>query len=280
MIENDPSKRGTKGIVATIILAVVSLFMLLPIFFAVINSFKPYSEMMTSFISFPSKIDLSNYAKAWKVANYQKSFWVSLVITAFSTIGTIIFASMAAYKLARTKTKLSNALFMIFVFSMTIPFHAIMIPLVQLANRMHITQSIQGIIPIYWGMYIPFAIFMLHGFVKSVPLELEEAAMLEGSSPFHTFFKIVFPLMKTPAATLAILDALAIWNDFLMPMLILSGNPNLKTIPMTQVNLFGQYTSEWNVAIAGLLLGLIPCLIFFLFMQKNIVGGLIAGAVK
>lgn len=167
-----------------------------------------------------------------------------------------------------------------FVLAMTIPFHAIMIPLVQLANKLHITRSLIGIIPIYWGMYIPFAVFMLHGFVKTIPIELEEAAMLEGSRPMHTFFKIVFPLLRTPVATVCILDALSIWNDFLMPMLILSGNPNLKTIPMTQVNLFGQYTSEWNIAIAGMVLGLIPCLLFFLIMQKNIVGGLTDGAVK
>lgn len=146
--------------------------------------------------------------------------------------------------------------------------------------KLHITRSLIGIIPIYWGMYIPFAVFMLHGFVKTIPIELEEAAMLEGSRPMHTFFKIVFPLLRTPVATVCILDALSIWNDFLMPMLILSGNPNLKTIPMTQVNLFGQYTSEWNIAIAGMVLGLIPCLLFFLIMQKNIVGGLTDGAVK
>ena len=121
---------------------------------------------------------------------------------------------------------------------------------------------------------------------KSVSRQLEEkvnnreTAMLEGSRPMHTFFKIVFPLLRTPVATVCILDALSIWNDFLMPMLILSGNPNLKTIPMTQVNLFGQYTSEWNIAIAGMVLGLIPCLLFFLIMQKNIVGGLTDGAVK
>ena len=119
-------------------------------------------------------------------------FFVSLVITVFGTIGAVLLASMASYKLARTKTRLSNFIFMVFVLSMTIPFHAIMIPLVQLANKLHITRSLIGIIPIYWGMYIPFAVFMLHGFVKTIPIELEEAAMLEGSRPMHTFFKIVF----------------------------------------------------------------------------------------
>ena len=280
MIDSVCSKFSVGKFAATIVLVIVCLVMLTPIIFAVINSFKPYAEMMTSFVSFPNSLDLNNYVKAWKVANYQKSFFVSLVITVFGTIGAVLLASMASYKLARTKTRLSNFIFMVFVLAMTIPFHAIMIPLVQLANKLHITRSLIGIIPIYWGMYIPFAVFMLHGFVKTIPIELEEAAMLEGSRPMHTFFKIVFPLLRTPVATVCILDALSIWNDFLMPMLILSGNPNLKTIPMTQVNLFGQYTSEWNIAIAGMVLGLIPCLLFFLIMQKNIVGGLTDGAVK
>lgn len=270
----------TGKLIATILLGLVCIYTLLPIIFAFINSFKPYSEMMTSFLSFPSSLDFSNYAKAWKVANYQTSFFVSLFITVFSTAGVILFASMAAYKLARTKTKLSGALFLLFVFSMTIPFHAIMIPLVQLANKLKMAQSLFGIIPVYWGMYIPFAVFMIHGFIKGIPSELEEAAMIDGCSPFSIFFKIVFPLMKTTVATLAVLDALAIWNDFLMPMLLLSGNMSLRTIPMTQVTLFGQYSSEWNIAIAGLVLGLIPCLIFFLFMQRYIVDGLTAGAVK
>ena len=280
MIDSECSKFSVGKFAATIVLVIVCLVMLTPIIFAVINSFKPYAEMMTSFVSFPNSLDLNNYVKAWKVANYQKSFFVSLVITVFGTIGAVLLASMASYKLARTKTRLSNFIFMVFVLAMTIPFHAIMIPLVQLANKLHITRSLIGIIPIYWGMYIPFAVFMLHGFVKTIPIELEEAAMLEGSRPMHTFFKIVFPLLRTPVATVCILDALSIWNDFLMPMLILLGNPNLKTIPMTQVNLFGQYTSEWNIAIAGMVLGLIPCLLFFLIMQKNIVGGLTDGAVK
>lgn len=280
MTEKDLLRGGAKRVIVTVLLVGVCLAMFVPLFFAVINSFKPYSEMMTSFVSLPSKLNFDNYVRAWEVANYQRSFVVSLLVTVFSTAGVVLFSSMASYKLARTKTGLSDALYMFFVFAMAIPFHAIMIPLVQLANKMHLTQSIPGIVLIYWGMMIPFAVFMLHGFVKSIPLELEEAAVMEGSAPLHTYFKIVLPLMKTPVATIATLDALSVWNDFLMPMLILAGKPNLRTIPMMQANLFGQYTSEWNVALAGLVLGLVPCLIFFLIMQKNIVSGLTAGAVK
>lgn len=280
MTEKALLKSRFRRAIASVLLTGICLVTITPLFFAIINSFKSYGEMMASFVTLPSELDFSNYVRAWEVANYQKSFIVSLLITGFSTAGIILFSSMASYKLARTKTGLSDALYMFFVFAMAIPFHAIMIPLVQLANKMHLTQSIPGIVLIYWGMMIPFAVFMLHGFVKLIPLELEEAAIIEGSSPLHTYFKIVFPLMKTPIATIATLDALSVWNDFLMPMLILAGKPNLRTIPMMQANLFGQYTSEWNVALAGLVLGLAPCLIFFLLMQKNIVSGLTAGAIK
>ena len=134
MIDSVCSKFSVGKFAATIVLVIVCLVMLTPIIFAVINSFKPYAEMMTSFVSFPNSLDLNNYVKAWKVANYQKSFFVSLVITVFGTIGAVLLASMASYKLARTKTRLSNFIFMVFVLAMTIPFHAIMIPLVQLAN--------------------------------------------------------------------------------------------------------------------------------------------------
>lgn len=140
MIDSECSKFSVGKFAATIVLVIVCLVMLTPIIFAVINSFKPYAEMMTSFVSFPNSLDLNNYVKAWKVANYQKSFFVSLVITVFGTIGAVLLASMASYKLARTKTRLSNFIFMVFVLAMTIPFHAIMIPLVQLANKLHITS--------------------------------------------------------------------------------------------------------------------------------------------
>lgn len=274
------TKKKVQAVGVYVILLIVCIIMLVPFYFTLINSVKPYSEIMTSFVDLPKEITWDNYVEAWRVGNYSKSFFCSLFVTVGSTVGTIIFSMMASYKLARTKTKVSWFLYILFAFSMTIPFHAIMYPVVQLANALHLSQSLIGIIPIYWGINIPFDVFMYHGFIKGIPMEIEEAALLDGASGIQILFQILSPMLKPITSTLIILNVLGVWNDFLMPMLLLTGNKDIRTIPLTQQNLFGTYASQWNVAIAGLVLGVVPCLIFFLLMQKYIVKGLSSGAVK
>jgi len=158
-------------------------------------------------------------------------------------------------------------------------FHSIMIPLIIVIKRLHLSNSIPGIIIVYWGLGCNFAIFLYHGFVKTIPLELEESAVIDGCSPFQTFFKIVFPLLTPVTSTIAVLDALWIWNDFLLPLLLLQKR-SVKTIPLSQFVFFGQYYSEWGLALAGLVLAVIPVVVFYIFMQKYIVKGITAGALK
>lgn len=259
---------------------VISIIFLFPLFYAFINSFKEYGEMMTSYMSFPKSFYLGNYVKAWKAMNYIKSFFNSFTVTVFSVAGIIFFSSMASYKLARTKDRKSWFIYLLFTFGMIIPFHAIMIPLVKLAAFLHLTKSIPGLVVIYWGLGCPLAVFLYHGFIKGVPVEIEEAAEIDGCSPFRKFFSVVMPLLTPVTSTIAILDVLWVWNDFLLPMLVIFLNRSIRTIPLTQYNLYGEYNSEWNVAIAAVIMGVVPCIVFFLFMQKYIIKGVTAGSVK
>ena len=251
----------------------------MPIYFAVINSFKPLSEIVTSYTDFPKSFYLGNYIKAWIKTDFPRVFLNSLIITVISLSGIILISSMAGYILVRTPGKLSWLLFVIIVSSMIIPFHTIMIPLIVVTRKLNLSNSIPGIILVYWGLGCNFAIFLYHGFVKTIPHELEESAVMDGCTPYQTFFKIVMPLLVPVTSTIAVLDALWIWNDFLLPLLLLQRKA-IQTIPLSQYIFFGQYYSDWGLALAGLILAVLPIVIFYIFMQKYIVKGITAGAVK
>ncbi|RKX87809.1 MAG: carbohydrate ABC transporter permease [Spirochaetes bacterium] len=272
-------KLNPKNIVIIFILVILGVFFLMPIYFAVINSFKPLSEIVTSYTDFPKSFYLGNYIKAWIKTDFPRVFLNSLIITVISLSGIILISSMAGYILVRTPGKLSWLLFVIIVSSMIIPFHTIMIPLIVVTRKLNLSNSIPGIILVYWGLGCNFAIFLYHGFVKTIPHELEESAVMDGCTPYQTFFKIVMPLLVPVTSTIAVLDALWIWNDFLLPLLLLQRKA-IQTIPLSQYIFFGQYYSDWGLALAGLILAVLPIVIFYIFMQKYIVKGITAGAVK
>jgi raffinose/stachyose/melibiose transport system permease protein len=162
---------------------------------------------------------------------------------------------------------------------LVIPFQTLMIPLVKVAKDLSLINTLHGIIIMYWGFGIPLALFLYHGFIKAVPKELEEAAYIDGSSTTGVFFRILLPLLKPITTTIAILHSLWIWNDFLLPLITLSSKKN-QTIPLAASVYFGQYTNEWNLAMAALTLAIIPIILFFLFMQRYIIQGITAGALK
>jgi len=154
-----------------------------------------------------------------------------------------------------------------------------MIPLTVLMTRLHFTNSLPGIIIAYWGIGANIATFLYHGFVKTIPRELEDSAVVDGCSSFQTFLLIVFPLLKPITSTIIVLDALWIWNDFLLPLLVLQ-NRSVQTIPLSQFIFFGEYQSEWGLALSGLVLAVIPMAVFYIFMQRYIIRGLTSGALK
>ncbi|WP_309122553.1 carbohydrate ABC transporter permease [Paenibacillus sp.] len=262
-----------------IVMIVVAILFFVPIYMTVINGLKTYGEVVTSTMALPDVFQFQNYAIVWNQLNFLGVFMNSITITVFSVSGILLISSMAAYQLVRRPGWLSNVIFLAILSALVIPFQTMMIPLVKVAKDLGIINTIYGIIIMYWGFGIPLALFLYHGFIKSIPRELEEAASIDGSGPFGIFFRILLPLLSPITTTVAILHTLWIWNDFLLPLITLSSPAN-RTIPLAAAVYFGQYTNEWHLGMAALTLAIVPVMIFFLFMQRYIIQGITAGAVK
>ncbi len=189
-------------------------------------------------------------------------------------------SSMAGYKLSRTKTRVSWLVFLICIAPMMIPFQSFMITLVKIAKILHLTGSTYGLGVIYWGLGAPLSLFMYHGFVKTIPKEMDECAVIDGCPPFMAFFRIILPLLKPITVSVVVLNVMWMWNDFLLPLLVLSGEKKAMTLQLAAYNFFGQYKIEWNYAMAAVFLTIIPAVILYLVLQKQIIKGMITGAVK
>ncbi|RED62927.1 MULTISPECIES: carbohydrate ABC transporter permease [Cohnella] len=259
-----------------ILLAIVFL---VPFYFVLTNSFKPFSDILVNTTSLPKSLSFHNYEQVWKIMDFPKVFLNSLIITVASNVGLVVISAMAAYRMVRNNNRVNQILFLLFVSAMIIPFESIMIPLVKLAGTIGFLNEIWGVVICYFGFGVSLNLFLYHGFVKSIPLEIEEAAIVDGCSPFGLFWRIIFPLLKPITVTIVLLNSLWIWNDFLLPLLIISG-PETRTIPLATYSFFGQYTKQWDMALAALTLGVLPIIAFFLGMQKHIIEGITAGSVK
>lgn len=264
-----------------ILLLFLSLVFVAPIFIVVINSFKLKFSIATEPFSLPIKetfIGLENYITGLRTTDFPEAFWWSLFITVLSVLAIVIFTSMTAWYIVRVKTVFTNILYYALVFSMIVPFQMVMFTMSKTANVLGLDNPL-GIILIYLGFGAGLATFMFTGFVKSVPLGIEEAATIDGCTPLQTYFKIVFPILKPTTITVAILNAMWIWNDYLLPYLVI-GN-DYKTIPIAVQYLKGGYGSiDMGAMMAMLVLSIIPVVVFYLFCQKYIIKGVAAGAVK
>ncbi|RAV10594.1 carbohydrate ABC transporter permease [Paenibacillus contaminans] len=257
----------------------LALLFLVPFYFVLVNSFKSFGDLLSNSASLPKTLQLDNYTRVWSIMNYPKAFVNSFMITVLSNVGLVVISSMAAYRLVRHPSRLNNLLFACFVAAMVIPFQSIMIPLVRVADQLGLMNSIPGLVICYFGFGVSLNLFLYHGFMKSIPREVEESAVVDGCTPYGVFWRIVFPLLKPMSVTIVLLNSLWIWNDFLLPLLVLNG-PELRTIPLATYSFFGQYTKQWDLALAALVLGVTPIVLFFLAMQKHIIEGITAGSVK
>ncbi|MEN8698737.1 carbohydrate ABC transporter permease [Bacillus infantis] len=258
---------------------ILGLIFLIPFYFVAVNSVKSFAEILLDAAAFPKEVLFANYSKVWEIINFPRAFWNSLIITVLSNIGLVVISSMAAWKMVRTPGRFSRVLFILFVSAMVIPFQTVMIPLMKLGGALNITNSVPGLIMMYFGFGVPLSLFLYHGFVKTVPREIEESALIDGCSQFGVFWRIVFPLLKPITVTVVILNTLWIWNDFLLPLLVLQ-DAELKTIPLATSSFFAQYTKQWDMGLAALVLGITPVIIFFLFLQKHIIKGIASGSIK
>ncbi|WP_129724272.1 carbohydrate ABC transporter permease [Xylanivirga thermophila] len=265
--------------IKVIVLAILLFLYLVPFILVLINSFKPRSAIISNPLAVSSQWNFSNYVDAFKKMDYLHGFLNSFIVTAGSVILIAILSSMTAYLFVRYKWKFNKYMFFVMVASMIIPFQAIMIPLVQIYGSINMLNSKWVLIYMYIGFGTALAVFIYHGFIKSVPAELEEAAMIDGCNKYQTFFKIVFPLLKPITSTVIILDVLWIWNDFLLPSLVLTTQKQ-RTLPLSTYYFYGTYTVDYGLLMAGLMLTIIPVIVIYLFMQKYIINGVIQGSIK
>ncbi|ALS26389.1 carbohydrate ABC transporter permease [Paenibacillus cisolokensis] len=277
--------RKTSKWIFELLLVALALAFLSPIYIMIVNSFKNRAELYENALALPSTLSFQYYKQAMEKMNFLTAFGNSLFVTVISVAIVVILASMTAWMLVRTENKLSKIIFLTFVSTMLIPFQTLMMPLMQvmdwISRNLHIPMlnTHGGLIYMNVGFHASMAVFLYHGFIKSVPVALEEAATLDGCGKFGVFWRIVFPMLKTITITIAILDVISIWNDYLLPSLTLS-DKGLRTIPLSTFYFFGEFTIVWNLAMAGLTLTIIPVVVFYFFAQKYIIKGIAAGAVK
>lgn len=274
-----PKKKN--NIVLYIILIALSVLFLAPIFIVLYNSFKGKLYISRTPFALPNTTTFSgldNYISGIEKTGFISAFGLSVFITVFSTAVIILFTSMTAWYITRVKSKITSFLYYLFVFSMIVPFQMVMFTMSKIANILNLDNPI-GIISIYLGFGAGLSVFMFSGFVKSIPIDIEEAAMIDGCNPIQTFFLIVLPLLKPISITIAILNVMWIWNDYLLPTLVLGSD--YKTLPMAVQYLRGGYGAvDMGAMMAVLVLAIIPIVIFYLVCQKHIIEGIAAGAVK
>lgn len=277
------SKSSFREALTYIFLFILALAFLAPIAIIIMNSVKGNFYISQSPFSIPNYetfVGAENFIKGFKQSDFMKSFFNSAFITFFSVAGIVLMTSMTAWFIVRVKNKLTKLLYYLFVFSMIVPFQMVMYTMTYYAFELNLNNRI-GIIFIYLGFGAGLSVFMFSGFIKSIPTEIEEAATIDGCSPVKTFFLIVFPILKPTAITVAILNAMWIWNDYLLPYLVL-GSGESKTLPVAvQMALTGGYgNKDMGALMAMLVLAILPIIIFYLFCQKYIIRGVAAGAVK
>jgi raffinose/stachyose/melibiose transport system permease protein len=262
------------------ILLAATLMALFPIGMAIMNSLKTDGEIMNNILAFPAVIQFSNYKQAFELTHFLRSMMNTIVVISTGLAGIVFFGAMSGYKLSRTRSRLSGFLFGMFIMSMLIPFHSIMITLTRVARLVHVQGSSVGLGLIYIGLGVPMAIFLYHGFIKSVPRELDEAALIDGCGEFRFFLTIVFPLVAPITVTVIILNTLWMWNDFLLPLIMITDSDNYTVMLSTNI-LFGQYSNnDWSAILATLVLAMLPMVSLYLFLQKYIMKGITEGALK
>lgn len=277
--------KKTKKIIIEILAVLLGIAYLSPIYIMIVNAFKNRAEMYENVLGLPEKFDFQYFSAAIEKMNFVKAFFNSALVTIVSIGLIIILASMTAWMLVRTKHVISKIIFFSFIATMLIPFQAVMMPLMQFMGFISRNTFFQmlntraGLIYMYVGFGTSMAVFLFHGFIKGIPTSLEEAATIDGCNKWKTFWNIIFPVLKPTTVTVIILDLIWIWNDFLLPSLVLS-DKSLRTIPLSTFYFFGEFTIQWNMAMAGLFLTILPVIIFYMFAQKYIIKGVTAGAIK
>jgi len=272
-------KAAIGNLIRRILVLIFSLVYLAPLYIAVVNSIKPYDEVIKAPLQLPVRITFQNFIDAFESSNMLALYQNSILITGLSVVLLILLTSMAAFIIARRKGKVYQALYIFSLAGIMIPPVVTLIPSIKTLSALHLLYTMPGLLLFYGGTYFSTTIFIYVGFIRTLPVSIDESAYIDGATPITTFFKIIFPLVKPCTATAVIFLGMWIWNDFLNPMYIL-GFRGGKTITTGIYNAIGAYTSMWNLVFANVLLASLPIIILYLFMQKTFMQGLTSGAVK
>ena len=285
-------EKRTKSYILTVIGVIIALYVLFPFFLVVLNSFKAQASIVESPVAFKGASFgqlMTNLNAVINNSNFQfwYAFGTSAVITIVSLVLLAVLGAMAAWVISRNnKTTWATVIYMVFIASMIIPFQVVMLPLISTFRDVgkfigiSMLQSIPGIVFAYCGFGGAMTVFILTGFIKGVPYDLEEAAAIDGCSPEGTFFKIILPLLTPVITTVTILNGMWIWNDYLLPSLMLGQNGKVKTLPVAVQAFVGSYVKQWDLILTAALLAIIPMVVIFLIGQKQIMNGMVEGAVK
>lgn len=284
------TKKRIINIALTIVTVLLFLVMIFPFIIVIMNAAKASLEIIDKPLALPQNWGqlFENVKTIWTSPSvrYASSVYTSAIITLCSLILISVFSAMAAWVLVRTKTKTSTVIFLLFISGMVIPFQVVMFPLVSFfreigsATNIPMLRTMHGMVFAYIGFGSPLAVFMFHGFIKSIPLELEEAAIMDGCSKFQVFFKVILPILKPIFVTISILNAIWIWNDFLLPSLILGVGQQTQTIPLAIAAFAGSFVKKWDLIMTAVLMAAVPIVIGFIIGQKHIIKGMVSGSIK
>ena len=267
-------------VITEIIMIILAVIWFIPIYYLIVTTLKSPQEATLDPLGLPKTLQIQNYIEAWKNMQFPRAFGNTLFITVSAVLLIVIFGSMAAYALARTKSRLGNSLFLLFLAGLIVPFQMNIVSLYKIVKNLHLMNTLFAVILVDAAINTPQAIFLFKEFIEStVPKELEEAAAIDGCSVIKKFFTIVLPLLKPVISTVVIVVTLNVWNEFMTPLLFLQSRENDVILQEVTRNI-GQFSTDWTALFPMLMLGVAPLMIFYIFMQKYIIAGVAAGAVK
>ncbi len=273
-------RKRAAAMLRNLVYGLVGAVMLLPIYYLVVTTFKTPAEAAASPLGLPAHFTLENYKNALAAMEYGRALRNNLIIAGCAVALLLVFASMAAYVIARSPKKIFRRMYSVFMVGLIVPFQIAIIPLYKIVSGLHLMNTLPGVVLIdVFCINLPLSIFLFRGFINTVPKELEEAAYMDGCGVLRTFWQIIFPLLKPIVSTVAILDALAVWNDFMTPLLFLQ-SPQKGVLLQEVYKNVGPFSTNWTSFFPMLVLATLPLVVFYLIMQKSIIEGVVAGSVK
>lgn len=271
-------KYTKKTLAAEIIMIFLAIVFVVPLYYLVVSTFKNQQQILESPLGLPGSLSLANYSKALQTMDYWKNFGNSLLITGVSVLIVVIFGSMAAYSFSRHRTKFSKITGILFLLGFMVPAQTTMLPLFTVMKGLHLINTYRGMILLHSNQCV-FAFMLYRGFIQTIPAELEEAAWIDGCNMWQSFWKVTFPLLQPITITIVVFNVMWIWNDFMLTYLFLNSSSKA-TLIMQVFNGVGTFSNDWSMMMSALVLALLPMVIFYLVMQKQIIEGVAAGAVK